>query len=136
MLDMRHVLIVKLLHPSIWQRTSVFVFVCAGIVRWGIVLLLAHGRVAKCQTWWPVLKNAPTLLSKMGKVMGVGLSRGPILASAGPEPYVRRRKPKMQLPSIPTGATTHLSLSNEKKSGHLHRNNRYYASNRVLNAPP
>lgn len=34
----------------------------------------------------------------------------------GPEPYVRRRKPKMQLPSIPTGATTHLSLSIEKKS--------------------
>lgn len=81
---MRHVLIVKLLHPSIWQRTSVFVFVCAGIIRWGIVLLLAHGRVAKCQTWWPVLKNAPTLLSKMGKVMSVGLSRGLILASAGP----------------------------------------------------
>lgn len=54
----------------------------------------------------------------------------------GPEPYVRRRKPKMQLPSIPTGATTHLSLSIEKKSSHLHRNIRYYASNRVLKAPP
>ena len=67
MLDMRHVLVVKLLHPSIWQRTSVFVFVCAGIVRWGIVLLLAHGRVAKCQTWWPVLKNATTLLSNFGE---------------------------------------------------------------------
>ena len=133
---MRHVLIVKLLHPSIWQRTSVFVFVCAGIIRWGIVLLLAHGRVAKCQTWWPVLKNATTLLNNFGEGQGCWLITWPNPCVRGSRAYVRRRKPKMQLPSIPTGATTHLSLSIEKKSSHLHRNNRYYASNRVLNAPP
>ena len=80
---MRHVLIVKLLHPTIWQWTSVFVFVCAGIVRWGIVLLLAHGRVAKCQTWWPVLKNATTLLNNFGEGQGCWLI-------TWPNPRVRR----------------------------------------------
>ena len=98
MLDMRHVLIVKLLHPSIWQRTSVFVFVCAGIVRWGIVLLLAHGRVAKCQTWWPVLKNATTLLNNFGEGQGCWLI-------TWPNPCVRGSR-AIRPPSQTKNATT------------------------------
>ena len=134
---MRHVLIVKLLHPSIWQRTSVSVFICAGIVRWGIVLLLAHGRVTKCQTWWPVLKNATTLLNNFGEGQGCWLI-------TWPNPCVRGSR-AIRPPSETKNATTQyphwrdyplVTINRKKKSSHLHRNIRYYASNRVLNAPP